>query len=268
MDACTSATLRGRYARLCVQVPLDEPVTVSIQIENHKQSIIYEGEGYLCTICGRLGHTSSSCPSQQHNKTKISSVPNPKLQKEEEWQIVKFKRRQAYSNKKQEKEDLPLSKSSAKGSKINNMSAEQGISSTSSPTPLLSSHEQHTSNSTTHCSAPSSLRDPTNPSSPLTSVLGGDGATRACSHTFHGNQWCGDNNNSSKFKLSSSTNNRRDEVGFGELCQPYVDDKCPGSSSAGSFSYSLLPNANLVESPTPLQPSIEHEQQCESSSFL
>ncbi|KAH0730098.1 hypothetical protein KY289_001286 [Solanum tuberosum] len=62
IDACTSSTLHGRYARLCVQIPIEEPVTISIQIGNHKQDIVYEGEGFLCKNCGRLGHTIQICP--------------------------------------------------------------------------------------------------------------------------------------------------------------------------------------------------------------
>ena len=61
IDTCTSATLRGRYARLCVQIPLEEPVTKKIQIGYHIQNIIHEGEGFLCKNCGRLGHTQGGC---------------------------------------------------------------------------------------------------------------------------------------------------------------------------------------------------------------
>ncbi|XP_070051943.1 uncharacterized protein [Nicotiana tomentosiformis] len=43
IDACTSATLRGRYARLCVELPMDHPVAKFIYIEDHKQYIEYEG---------------------------------------------------------------------------------------------------------------------------------------------------------------------------------------------------------------------------------
>lgn len=35
-DACTSATLRGRYARIYVQVPLDKPLMITINIGNHQ----------------------------------------------------------------------------------------------------------------------------------------------------------------------------------------------------------------------------------------
>ncbi|PHU24593.1 hypothetical protein BC332_09700 [Capsicum chinense] len=43
IDACTSSALRGRYARLCVQIPMEEPVVSSIQIGSHMQHILYEG---------------------------------------------------------------------------------------------------------------------------------------------------------------------------------------------------------------------------------
>lgn len=39
IDACTSATLRGCYARLCVELPLDQP---DILIGSHRQQILYE----------------------------------------------------------------------------------------------------------------------------------------------------------------------------------------------------------------------------------
>ncbi|KAH0683209.1 hypothetical protein KY290_021796 [Solanum tuberosum] len=51
-NVCTSATLRGRYARICVEVPLEKPVRSHIHIGNVKQNIIYEREGILCLSCG------------------------------------------------------------------------------------------------------------------------------------------------------------------------------------------------------------------------
>lgn len=43
------------------QIPLEEPVTKKIQIGCHTQNNIYEGEGFLCNMCGRLGHTQNGC---------------------------------------------------------------------------------------------------------------------------------------------------------------------------------------------------------------
>lgn len=44
IDTCTSTTLRGRYARIYIQVPLDEPVKTFVNVDTHRQSMIYEGE--------------------------------------------------------------------------------------------------------------------------------------------------------------------------------------------------------------------------------
>lgn len=49
MDICTSATLRGLYARICVEVPIGIPVKKYINIENLKQEITYEGES-ICVL--------------------------------------------------------------------------------------------------------------------------------------------------------------------------------------------------------------------------
>ncbi|KAM3394935.1 hypothetical protein P3S68_003939 [Capsicum galapagoense] len=61
IDNCTSSTSRGRYARLCVQVPLEHPLQHHVYIGTHKQLILYEGANSLCTKCGRLGHNTSKC---------------------------------------------------------------------------------------------------------------------------------------------------------------------------------------------------------------
>lgn len=56
-DVCTSTSLRGRYARICVEVPIDKPIKTHIQIGHLMQQILYEGDGILCRKCGRAGHT-------------------------------------------------------------------------------------------------------------------------------------------------------------------------------------------------------------------
>nr|XP_033508258.1 uncharacterized protein LOC117273262 isoform X2 [Nicotiana tomentosiformis] len=60
IDTYTSSTLRGRYARICVQVLLDIPITTNITIGTHNQSLVYEGEGILCTGCVSIFHTLRS----------------------------------------------------------------------------------------------------------------------------------------------------------------------------------------------------------------
>nr|XP_009796013.1 PREDICTED: uncharacterized protein LOC104242638 [Nicotiana sylvestris] len=97
IDQCTSSTLRGRYARICIQVPLKTPVETTIIIGDHKQSVIYEGEGTLCTSCGRIGHTAPKCNYKPHSSTSTNGTqevhqmePTPE---KNEWKTVTFPRR-------------------------------------------------------------------------------------------------------------------------------------------------------------------------------
>lgn len=54
IDACTSATLRGRYASQCVEVPFNKPVKLHIKIGNYRQHIKYEGKDQLCHGCRKI----------------------------------------------------------------------------------------------------------------------------------------------------------------------------------------------------------------------
>ncbi|XP_070005350.1 uncharacterized protein At4g02000-like [Nicotiana sylvestris] len=104
IDACTSSTLRGRYVRLCVELPLDQPVQQCILIGSYLQNLVYEGINFLCKSCGYLGHTVTSCTvttpkinnlqvpiAQEQGKEdqSLTTVPSP----EEQWQVVSFTRR-------------------------------------------------------------------------------------------------------------------------------------------------------------------------------
>ena len=56
IDAVTSATLRGRFARLCVQVNTAYPLPKRVKIGAFWQDIVYENLPMLCYRCGRIGH--------------------------------------------------------------------------------------------------------------------------------------------------------------------------------------------------------------------
>ncbi|XP_019253910.1 PREDICTED: uncharacterized protein LOC109232605 [Nicotiana attenuata] len=101
VDTCTSSTLRGRYARLCIDLPLEVPVIPFINIGHHKQIIQYEGENTLCKQCGRLGHVAMRCHYVKTPLPAINSIPgNPNPHSKEvrnvsevngnAWQTVKF----------------------------------------------------------------------------------------------------------------------------------------------------------------------------------
>ncbi|XP_060202508.1 uncharacterized protein LOC132630947 [Lycium barbarum] len=61
VDPCTSASSREKYARICVQVPMEQPLKTHVFIGLHKQPIIYGGFDLLCTNCGCLGHPTRAC---------------------------------------------------------------------------------------------------------------------------------------------------------------------------------------------------------------
>lgn len=51
IDACTSATLRGRYVNIFIEIPLETSVRTVVTIGSHKQKVIYEGDGIMCKGC-------------------------------------------------------------------------------------------------------------------------------------------------------------------------------------------------------------------------
>lgn len=69
-DVCTSKTLRGRYARICVEIDIGTLIRKHILIGQHKQFLVYEGQDILCLTCGVLGPTSHMCkiPAQTHRR--------------------------------------------------------------------------------------------------------------------------------------------------------------------------------------------------------
>ena len=62
IDSNTASEARGRYARICVQVDLCQPLINQILLEGLVQEIQYEGVRSLCFSCGRVGHRKDGCP--------------------------------------------------------------------------------------------------------------------------------------------------------------------------------------------------------------
>lgn len=95
--ACTSFNLRGRYARICVQIELEVMIKTSITIGSHIQSLIYEGKRILYKFCGVLGHTSLNCnlkSSPFPGPRDPSPLPASSVNGKFDWQTVSFLRKQ------------------------------------------------------------------------------------------------------------------------------------------------------------------------------
>lgn len=69
INAHTSATIRGKYICLCMEVLLNICVQSHILIGIHNQIIFYEDSDKLCKTCGQIGAHQHGC------LTKIGSIP-------------------------------------------------------------------------------------------------------------------------------------------------------------------------------------------------
>ncbi|XP_075112822.1 uncharacterized protein LOC142182352 isoform X2 [Nicotiana tabacum] len=94
IDTCTSTTTKGRYARICIEVPLERPLKTHINIGNHKQILLYEGINVLYTNCGHLGHIIQNCPTSKKTiPIPITNQPSTSAKPEPEWKTVVFSKR-------------------------------------------------------------------------------------------------------------------------------------------------------------------------------
>ena len=86
IDAHTVNGPRRRFARLCVQVNLVQPLIKTIMIGKFAQSVMCEGLNALCFSYGRVGHKKDVCPylirappsppTQKNTPSQVDSVPS------------------------------------------------------------------------------------------------------------------------------------------------------------------------------------------------
>ncbi|XVE96610.1 hypothetical protein REPUB_Repub02eG0237700 [Reevesia pubescens] len=61
IDRTTTNMIRGKFARMCVELDLTKPLVSRIFIGGRWQRIEYEGLKMLCFHCGRFGHSELEC---------------------------------------------------------------------------------------------------------------------------------------------------------------------------------------------------------------
>ncbi|KAK5824877.1 hypothetical protein PVK06_019663 [Gossypium arboreum] len=66
LDFNTDSRMRGRYARMEVNVNLGKPLTSMFLINSYLQRIEYENLPLVCFSCGWYGHNKESCPNIAH----------------------------------------------------------------------------------------------------------------------------------------------------------------------------------------------------------
>lgn len=79
IDTHACDALRGRYARICVQVSIDKPLLTSIFIGHHIQRILCEGFNQICFLCGKLGHKNISYPDFKPTSITNSNPTHPSM---------------------------------------------------------------------------------------------------------------------------------------------------------------------------------------------
>ncbi|KAL6527507.1 hypothetical protein OROGR_016597 [Orobanche gracilis] len=61
IDPNTMAYARGRFARICVEINLDQPVIGKVCVQGHWHKVEYEGLHVICSNCGCYGHVTRNC---------------------------------------------------------------------------------------------------------------------------------------------------------------------------------------------------------------
>ncbi|XP_057418210.1 uncharacterized protein LOC130712391 [Lotus japonicus] len=74
VDAHTTQMNRGRYARVCMEIDLSQPVAKRIWFRNQWIRVEYEGIHIICDHCGCYGHLSRNCITQNQSATSQQGV--------------------------------------------------------------------------------------------------------------------------------------------------------------------------------------------------
>lgn len=64
VDTHTLKIARGRFARVCVEIDLNQPVVGRVGIDGRWYNVEYEGLHIICAHCGCYGHLLKDCPNK------------------------------------------------------------------------------------------------------------------------------------------------------------------------------------------------------------
>ncbi|XP_061373061.1 uncharacterized protein LOC133315448 [Gastrolobium bilobum] len=63
LDSATTNLARGKFARICVELDLSQPLKAEYYTDGKYKQVKYEGLHLVCFGCGRYGHNVDACPS-------------------------------------------------------------------------------------------------------------------------------------------------------------------------------------------------------------
>ncbi|KAI9100936.1 hypothetical protein K1719_024060 [Acacia pycnantha] len=62
LDRSTSVYDKGGFARMCVEIDLQQPLLPTYKVFGEERPIVYEGLHQVCFSCGKYGHSKDACP--------------------------------------------------------------------------------------------------------------------------------------------------------------------------------------------------------------
>ncbi|KAI9111440.1 hypothetical protein K1719_017130 [Acacia pycnantha] len=74
IDRSTSIYDKGEFARICVEVDLQQPLLPAFTALGEDKQLVYEGLHLVCFRCGLYGHDRRDCPQQNMADEVASSV--------------------------------------------------------------------------------------------------------------------------------------------------------------------------------------------------
>ncbi|KAK9193105.1 hypothetical protein WN944_003802 [Citrus x changshan-huyou] len=81
IDANTSSSTRGRFARIAVTISLAKPLVSQFELDGKVQKVEYEGLPVICFTCGRYGHSSNICKAADTTND-VEKAPQPAIQRQ------------------------------------------------------------------------------------------------------------------------------------------------------------------------------------------
>ncbi|KAI9127306.1 hypothetical protein K1719_001865 [Acacia pycnantha] len=75
VDRATSIYDKGGFARICVEIDLQQPLIPSYTMFGEERPIVYEGLHQVCFQCGRYGHRKEICPMKKEEEKLTNQQP-------------------------------------------------------------------------------------------------------------------------------------------------------------------------------------------------
>lgn len=101
MDIQAREVTRGRFAQVCIEMDIKNPLTPFIRINQHNQEVAYELNTCFCHKCGIIGHLPVQCINTSQNLGTSNSHAEDNKSKSGNGKSLKKKRSNLFRSKNQ-----------------------------------------------------------------------------------------------------------------------------------------------------------------------